>query len=183
MKIENIPFEMSYTFDEKLREKPISLAQMKQGITFLKTTLTHFAHSNISYAKQCGLIGVYARIIGNLSESKAYLREAIERYEGSQHTQGIFINKLRLAHVYHWEKDFEKANEIFTELFHMLQQNDLTHYEDFLYQHYGKSKLDEGDSNTALTYFQKALQIRVEKGNEELIQSTELCIQYCFSHL
>lgn len=62
MKIENIPFEMSYTFDEKLREKPISLAQMKQGITFLKTTLTHFAHSNISYAKQCGLIGVYARI-------------------------------------------------------------------------------------------------------------------------
>ncbi|MFJ8528177.1 hypothetical protein [Bacillus sp. NPDC094106] len=37
MKIENIPFEMSYTFNEKLREKPVSLAQMKQGITFLKS--------------------------------------------------------------------------------------------------------------------------------------------------
>ncbi len=36
MQIENIPFEMGYTFDENLREKPLSLAEMKQGITFLK---------------------------------------------------------------------------------------------------------------------------------------------------
>ncbi|MFK4433819.1 hypothetical protein ABH962_005209 [Bacillus sp. RC54] len=28
----NMPFEMGYTFDENLREKPISLAEMKQGI-------------------------------------------------------------------------------------------------------------------------------------------------------
>ena len=34
MKIENSPFEMDYTFDENLREKPVSLTQMKQGITF-----------------------------------------------------------------------------------------------------------------------------------------------------
>ncbi|CAI8750012.1 hypothetical protein [Bacillus pseudomycoides] len=180
MQIENIPFEMGYTFDENLREKPLSLAEMKQGITFLKTNL---AHSDISYAKQCGLIGVYDRIVENLSESKYYLQKAIERYEALQHTQGIFINKLHLAHVYHWESDFEKANEIFAELFHMLHQNDLTNYEDFLYQHYGKSKLDEGDLNVALPYFQKALQIRMKKGNEELIRSTELCIQHCSSRL
>ncbi len=48
MKIENLSFEMGYTFDENLREKPLSLALMKQGITFLKTTLTH---SDISYAQ------------------------------------------------------------------------------------------------------------------------------------
>ena len=35
---------------ENLREKPLSLAQMKQGITFLKTPLTH---SDTSYVKQC----------------------------------------------------------------------------------------------------------------------------------
>lgn len=65
----------------------------------------------------------------------------------------------------------------------MLHQNALTNYEDFLYQHYGKSKLDEGDLNVALPYFQKALQIRMKKGNEELIRSTELCIQHCSSRL
>ncbi|PEI91554.1 hypothetical protein CN679_13870 [Bacillus pseudomycoides] len=180
MEIENSPFEMDYTFDANLREKPVSLTQMKQGITFLKINLPD---SDLSYAKQCGLIGVYERIVGDLAESKYYLQQAIEQYETLQHIQGIFINKLRLAHVYHWEKDFEKANEIFTELFHMLQQNDLAHYEDFLYQHYGKSKLDEGDLKAAFSYFQKALQIRLEKGNEELIRSTKLCIQHCSSCL
>lgn len=70
MQIENIPFEMGYTFDENLREKPLSLAEMKQGITFLKTNL---AHSDISYAKQCGLIGVYDRIVENLSGEQILL--------------------------------------------------------------------------------------------------------------
>ncbi|QWI51672.1 hypothetical protein EXW56_23170 [Bacillus mycoides] len=46
---------------------------------------------------------------------------------------------------------------------------------------YVKSKLDEGDFHTALTYFQKALQIRIQKGNEALIHSTKLCIAYCMS--
>ncbi|WP_035436109.1 tetratricopeptide repeat protein [Bacillus sp. UNC322MFChir4.1] len=179
-KMKHIPFEMGYTFDENLREQPISLEQMKQGIAFLKTNLTT---SGISYAKQCGLIGTYERIAGNLSESKFYLRQAIEQYETSQHIRGLFINKLRLAHVYHWERNFEEAHKIFNELLHLLQQNELTTYEDFFYQHYGKCKIDEGNISTALTYFQKALQIRVKKGDQELIRSTEQCIQYCRSVL
>ncbi len=50
----NIPFEMGYTFDENLREKPISLAEMKQGILFLK----EYLQEGNSYGKDCGLIGV-----------------------------------------------------------------------------------------------------------------------------
>lgn len=42
----NIPFEMGYTFDENLRE-PISLAEMKQGIVFLKEHL----HKESLYGK------------------------------------------------------------------------------------------------------------------------------------
>ncbi len=74
---------------------------------------------------------------------------------------------------------FHAANTIFAELLQTLP--DLPAYEDFFYQHYGKSKLDEGDFQTALTCFQKALQIRLQKGNEELIHSTKLCIAYCMS--
>ncbi|MDC7975660.1 MULTISPECIES: hypothetical protein [Bacillus] len=172
----NIPFEMGYTFDENLREKPISLAEMKQGIAFLKEHL----HEDSSYGKNCGLIGVYERIAGNLSKSKYYLQEAIQYYTQIENIKGIFINKLRLAHTYHWERKFPAANALFTELLQTLP--DLPIYEDFFYQHYGKSKLDEGDFHTALSYFQKALQIRLQKGNEELIHSTKLCITYCISH-
>ncbi|KAA0749617.1 hypothetical protein DN389_03360 [Bacillus sp. AY3-1] len=172
----NIPFEMGYTFDENLREKPISLAEMKQGIVFLKEHL----HEDSLYGKSCGLIGVYERIAGNLSESKYYLQEAIENYTQTDNIQGLFINKPRLAHTYHWERKFPAANALFTELLQTLP--DLPAYEDFFYQHYGKSKLDEGYFHTALSYFQKALQIRLQKGNEELIHSTKLCITYCMSH-
>ena len=173
----NIPFEMGYTFDENLREKPISLAEMKQGIAFLKEHL----HEDSSYGKNCGLIGVYERIAGNLSKSKYYLQEAIQYYTQIENIKGIFINKLRLAHTYHWERKFTAANALFTELLQTLP--DFPTYEDFFYQHYGKSKLDEGDFHTTLTCFQKALQVRLQKGDEELIHSTKLCITYCISHL
>ncbi|MFV8520510.1 hypothetical protein ABEX39_20265 [Bacillus albus] len=173
----NIPFEMGYTFDENLREKPISLAEMKQGIAFLKEHL----HEGPLYGKNCGLIGVYERIAGNLSKSKYYLQEALQYYTQIDNMKGIFINKLRLAHTYHWERKFTAANALFTELLQTLP--DFPTYEDFFYQHYGKSKLDEGDFHTALPCFQKALQVRLQKGDEELIHSTKLCITYCISHL
>ncbi|EFI64247.1 hypothetical protein BCSJ1_21518 [Bacillus cereus SJ1] len=48
----NIPFEMGYTFDENLREKPLSLAEMEQGIVFLKEDL----HEGPLYGKNCGLM-------------------------------------------------------------------------------------------------------------------------------
>ncbi|WP_439874340.1 hypothetical protein ACSLGG_23635 [Bacillus mycoides] len=172
----NIPFEMGYTFDENLREKPLSLAEMKQGIKVLKERL----YEGSLYGKSCGLIGVYERIAGNLSESKHYLQKAIKYYTQTDSIKGLFINKLRLAHTYHWERNFSAANTIFTELLQTLP--DFPAYEDFFYQHYGKRKLDEGDFHTALSYFQKALQIRLQKGNEELIHSTKLCITYCMSH-
>ena len=171
----NIPFEMGYTFDENLREKPISLAEMKQGILFFFQHL----HERSLYGKNCGLIGVYERIAGNLSDSEYYLQKAIEYYTQTDNIQVLFINKLRLAHTYHWERKFAAANKIFAEFLKTLP--DLPAYEDFFYQHYGKSKLDEGDFQTALTCFQKALQIRLQKGNEELIHSTTLCIEHCMS--
>ncbi|KFM99541.1 hypothetical protein D0U04_04500 [Bacillus clarus] len=166
---------MGYTFDENLREKPLSLAEMKQGIAFLKEHL----QKGMLYGKECGLIGVYERIAGNLSESKYYLHEALTYYTKSENKQGLFITKLRLAHTYHLERNFLAANALFTELLQLLPN--LPAYEDFFYQHYGKIKLDEGYFHIALFYFQKALQIRLQKGNEELIHSTKLCIGYCMS--
>jgi Flp pilus assembly protein TadD len=44
---------------------------------------------------------------------------------------------------------------------------------DFVYQHYGKNLFDQSEYQLALKYVKKALRIRVEKGNKELIDSTE----------
>ena len=81
---------------------------MKQGIVLLKEHL----HEGPLYGKNCGLIGVYERITGNLSDSKYYLQKAIEYYTQTDNIQGLFINKLRLAHTYHWEQNFHTANTL-----------------------------------------------------------------------
>ena len=168
----NIPFEMGYTFDENLRKT--YLAETSKGIV-----LEEHLHEGPLYGKNCGLIGVYERITGNLSDSKYYLQEAIEYYTQTDNIQGILLTNF-VSHIHIiGESNLSAANTIFAELLQTLP--DLPAYEDFFYQHYGKSKLDEGDFQTALTCFQKALQIRLQKGDEELIHSTKLCIAYCMS--
>ena len=86
---------MGYTFDENLREKPLSLVEMKQGIVLLKEHL----HEGPLYGKNCGLIGVYERITGNLSDSKYYLQKAIEYYTQTDNIQSLLTNFASHIHI------------------------------------------------------------------------------------
>lgn len=60
--------------------------------------------------------------------------------------------------------------------FHNQADKSLQDIEDFLYQHMGKNKLDQGEYEEALAHFYKALEIRLVKNNSELIESTQLAI-------
>lgn len=43
----------------------------------------------------------------------------------------------------------------------------------------GKNLFDQKEYQRALNYFERALQIRMEKGNKELIHSTQHAINIC----
>jgi tetratricopeptide (TPR) repeat protein len=47
---------------------------------------------------------------------------------------------------------------------------------DFPYQHYGKCKFDQQRYADALQLFEQALELRRSKGDQELIDSTQLAI-------
>ncbi len=179
MKVEEIPFNMTYYFDASLRERPVSYDEMSSGVQFLKEQLS-MCTKHEQYIRLCGLIGVYSRILNNPSESEAFLTKAIQSCEQSNELKTMFANQLRLAHTYHWKEDYHKANQLFQELIDTLDNNpSLELYRDFLYQHYGKCRLDQGDVVTARFYFQLALSIRKQKGDLDLISSTKKAIQYC----
>ncbi|MCM3342127.1 hypothetical protein M3650_26765 [Paenibacillus sp. MER TA 81-3] len=93
--------------------------------------------------------------------------------------RGHFINRIRLANTYQWNKEFQKSNEILDVLvreFHNQADESLQDIEDFLYQHMGKNKFEQGEYEEAPAHFYKALEIRLVKNNSELIESTQLAI-------
>lgn len=184
MNMSDIPFNLDFYFDENLREVPISKNEMIKGIEFLKKQQSRFRNNERELGKIYGLIGVYSRIINEMEESKKYLRLAIDASECINNHRSLFVNKLRLAHTYQWEKDFQQSNEIFEKLIKEVEMgNEYEGYLDFVYQHYAKNLFDQEDYHLAINYFHKALNIRFQKGQRELIESTKFAINICSKKL
>ncbi|TYR81813.1 tetratricopeptide repeat protein [Priestia megaterium] len=181
MNIDNIPFNMNYRFNKQLREVPVNEAEMKKGIAYLKEKAIS-KEDEMKAAKMYGYIGVYERILFQLSSSERHLQLAIYLCERHDDYINAFVNTIRLAHTYHWQENWTKANDVFKHLIKQLQNDSSLHtYEDFVYQHYGKCLLDQKNVSKAHHYFQHALEIRLKKGNKELIESTNSCIRLCLN--
>lgn len=171
---------MDFYFGDDLKEIPFSKNEMINRIQYLKEQEKKLSDNEEELGKLYGLIGVYLRIIGDFEESKKYLQLAIMANERSDNGTNLFVNKLRLANTYQWERNFQKSNEMFEELVEIAEKYvEYKGYLDFVYQHNGKNLFDQEEYELALTNFKKALAIRIQKGNNELIQSTELAIKIC----
>ncbi|WP_232276973.1 tetratricopeptide repeat protein [Paenibacillus sp. 481] len=173
MDIREIPFNMNFEFDHQLRELPVDLDAMKRGIAFLKLQFELVADG-----KTAGLIGVYSRIVRDLEDAEYYLRMAVQFHEQAGNDSGIVANQIRLANALHWADQFDEADQLLLQTLDKVQQEEsLQGYEDFVCQHLGKSKFDQRKYSEALTWFEQALAIRRQKGNDELIQSSENSIR------
>lgn len=180
MNLSDIPYNLGFCFDDNLREVPFSKIDMVKGIEFLKNQSQSTQDNDKDLAKTYGLIGVYSRIVNNIEDSKKYLSLAIEMNKQSGNHKSLFVNELRLAHTYQWENNYLKSNKLFEKLKEQSENNsEHNNYLDFVYQHYGKNLFDQSEYQLALKYFEKALRIRGEKGNQELIDSTEYAINIC----
>ncbi|QPA32345.1 tetratricopeptide repeat protein [Thermaerobacillus caldiproteolyticus] len=173
-----IPFNMNYFFNDILREVPESTEQMELGVQYL---IDQFEKSSgMHKARIVGLLGVYSRILSFYNDGEYYLKRAISLYEEHGNELSAFVNKIRLAHIFHWKKRFEEAVELFESLREQALINPkYSKYLDFIYQHYGKCLLDQGKCSGALVQFNMALALREKKGEEDLIVSTAKAIELC----
>ncbi|MGP4081406.1 tetratricopeptide repeat protein [Pseudalkalibacillus sp. R45] len=175
----SIPFNMEFTFDKDLREKPVDFENMKSGVHYMIEQIESVKDPDAE-ARLYGEIGVYSRIIGELDDSERFLQTAINLHTLRKNLSSVFINQLRLAHTYQWQREFNKANKLFNELIKKVHDHSRYEpYKDFLYQHYGKCKYDESEFEAAYSLFQVALKIRKEKGDYSLVRSTEVSINRC----
>ena len=175
MKTADIPHDMNYEMGEDLKEKPTNLEEMKEGIDFIHSALMKES-DELKKASMLSLIGVYSRIVGELTESESYLSEAIEIFKKHQKAKPLTYLRLRLATTLHWKEKYSSAEKIFLEIIQS-QTPESKHYLDYACQHMGKCKFDQKLYKEALNYFMQALDLRLVKGDMELIRSTEMAIE------
>src|SRR5699024_9775005 len=120
------------------------------------------------------------RIVGELDESEKHLKTAIQIYKELEQSRRVFINTLRLAHTYQWWTKFDISNQMFSELREQAESDpDLSDLLDFVYQHHGKYHFDQKECEPSLAHYEKALHLRHNSQNEELIASTKTAIEAC----
>ena len=171
-----IPFDASYHIGEDLRERPNDATQMRYALSWLQSQLEAETDS-YRHIKLLGLMGSYARILKLLSIAQQHISEAIEQSRIIQDSRLETINRIRLAHIYHWQEHYLESEALFEKAIASCQRSaELSEYLDFAYQHAGKCKYDQRQYEAALSYFEEARSLRIKKADLSLINSTQYAI-------
>jgi tetratricopeptide (TPR) repeat protein len=178
MKPADIPFDISYAFDENLRDYPCNKEDMRKALTWIMECLEANSFEPQQHIRMAGLAGSLARILHDFETAHRNLEQALRLARIADEKRSVTANELRLAHLYQWERQFGTSTAMFDTIIKNCETDaELETYLDFAYQHAGKNAFEQGNYEQAETFFKKALQIRNQKGNADLIESTELALQ------
>jgi tetratricopeptide (TPR) repeat protein len=173
----SIPYNVQYGFDADLRERPHDAKAMASGVAWLARKIDAAGADRHACARLKGMYGVYSRILGSLDEALVSLEQAVSLSESVLDARLTFINQLRLAHVYQWQRRFDLSTPMFETLLTRAEQDrHLGLLLDFALQHAGKNAFDQGKYADALSHFAGALALRRLKNDYHLLQSTETAI-------
>ena len=174
----DIPFDISYTFDSDLRDVPHSPQEMEKAVLYLEARIASGELDELEEIQALGMAGVLLRVLGRLDKAHDCLERAVALCKQQGNVRGELVNTLRLAHVYQWQRDYATADALFSSALAWCKSDpSLADYLDFAYQHTGKSLFDQGRYHEAAEMFERALKIRLNKGDAELIGSTRLALE------
>lgn len=174
-------FNMDFYYAEDLREVPKNPEEMRRGIEQLKDSLEK-EDDELKRASLMSQIGSYARIFGDLDLAENMYNDALSVIENKGKVHHVLAIKLRLAIVYQWKKEYSKADNIFSKSIKHIEKTrdeNVQKYLDFACQHYAKSLFEQGLYQRALDHLIRALELRLEKGDMSLVESTQKAIQIC----
>lgn len=127
------------------------------------------------YVSLQGMIGVHQRSLMCLNEAEKTLENVLEIISKGNLSIAVYAqNKIRMAHVYQWQKKFNKSNLAFEEIIDLCATNkEASQYLHFAYQHHGRNLFDQKRYQEAYDNFEQALRIRKEiNAPEDQWQST-----------
>lgn len=183
LKIENLKSELVFLqsfiyFDENdyLREKCSDEDFLQKVIQEFESTILGW--SSLSPLEDLlflyGAIGNLYRIKGDANSAIDVLSKAVELSEGNKK----IVNIIRLGEALKCAGQHQKALSKFNALIDQCAKQEYSQLVDFAYQHKGKCLLELGDISLASECFQKAMELRVRKGDESLIDSTQRALNF-----
>lgn len=170
-------FDISYYFGDNLQDYPNNPAEMRLAVDSWETQLTQPELDISDRIRLLTRIGTYARTLRDLDRAESAHTAAIELANAIGHIRFSTQNRIKLAHVYQWQQRYAESETVFEDAIATCQHEpEVANFLDFAYQHFGKCKFDQQRYTEALELFEQALELRRRKGDQELIDSTELAL-------
>lgn len=105
-------------------------------------------------------------------------KQCLEIADKEQNKQREVVTRIRLGETLKYDGRHEDAWKEFERALKLCETNGITKYRDFVYQHMGKCLMELSEFAAAEECFEKALEIRKEKGEVSLIESTQKAIEF-----
>jgi tetratricopeptide (TPR) repeat protein len=164
---------LGYHIDDDLREVPDAPDDMRAAVTAW-IAVYQANRDDRERLNLAGQIGTYARMLRDLDTAAEYLAQAVKLADSLGDARAHVINRIRLAHVYQWHGDYPLSTSMFTAIVtQVMTEPALFDLRDFAYQHAGKNYYDQERYADAILCFAHALVLRQQKGDAELIASSE----------
>jgi len=168
---------MNYTFGRNLKERPEDIEAFKNGIEYWKAELDNLG-VGLDKVRLLSKIGVHLRILGHLEESLKYLYKAKRLFESESLNASFVVNEIRIAQTLQFLKRFDEATKLYNEVENLVEtETQFTNLLHFVYQHKGKNYFDQQQYHLAKKYIEKALTIRLQLQDENLIASSTFTLK------
>ena len=171
-------------FDQDLKDVPDNHAEWIKFIDDLEMKLKDENHA----AEKLNLnenLGMACRIVLRLEQAEKYLKKAVTlSYSHSSHGR-LVQNLIRLAHVYQWKKEFEKAALLFDQAKSLLEEHQVSEgLRASYHQHLGKLYFDQRHFAQAKAEFVTALRLREDiSAPPDQIESSKNSLKQCVLRL
>jgi len=171
-----IPYDMSYAIGNNLRELPNNIEEYEKGIQYLDEQLEQLSEPE-EKARCLSMLGVFNRVAGKLEVSLGQLEAADALFAEDGNALLKLVNQLRIAQTLQFQGQYQKAEKIYDYLEECIKTYpEYSPILDFVYQHKGKNYYEQGQLQKALDSIEAALRIRLEKEQQDLIDSSQFAI-------
>jgi tetratricopeptide (TPR) repeat protein len=119
--------------------------------------------------------GEECRLAGRYSDARAHLRDALELARQTGNRQVEVTTLIRLATTLQYSGRYPEAVSLFEQSLALARE--IGWQEDFALQHYGKCLVELGRVEEGIAHFRQALEMRQERGDEGLVESSRRAIK------
>lgn len=184
-------YNLSYTYDDDLNELPEepsdlnAYADVLISHSRLEMEKSESERNWLQISKGLGMAGSLRKMTGQYGDAESLLEYSLNIIALKGLPPTYYVQQsIRLCDVWKRSGSYEKAINGLSGIIDLCAKDESLHdYLDVALQHLGKAQYSVGNIEAALQSFQKALDLRIKKKDQDLIDSSQTAIDTCLLNL